>query len=39
MYYGKTYHNFSSLKKSIENWIYYYNNKRIKKEIRRIKSN
>ncbi|WP_418369037.1 hypothetical protein [Vagococcus penaei] len=27
------------MKKSIENWIYYYNNKRIKKEIRRIKSN
>lgn len=30
IYYGKTYYSFESLEKAIEEWIYYYNNKRIK---------
>ena len=30
IYYGKVYYNFDSLKKAIIDWIYYYNNKRIK---------
>lgn len=33
IYYGKTYHSFDTLKNSIENWIYYYNNNRIKMKL------
>lgn len=33
IYYGKTYHSFDSLKRAIEDWIYYYNNKRIKMKL------
>lgn len=33
IYYGKTYDSFDSLKNSIENWIYYYNNNRIKMKL------
>ncbi len=33
IYYGKTYHSFDDLKSAIENWIYYYNNKRIKMKL------
>lgn len=33
IYYGKTYHSFDDLKRTIENWIYYYNNNRIKMKL------
>lgn len=33
IYYGKTYYDYDSLKNAIENWIYYYNNKRIKMKL------
>lgn len=33
IYYGKTYHSFESLKRAIEDWMYYYNNKRIKMKL------
>lgn len=33
IYYGKIYHSFNSLKETIENWIYYYNNNRIKMKL------
>ena len=33
IYYGKTYYSCESLKETIENWIDYYNNKRIKMKL------
>ena len=33
MYYGKVFHSFEELKEAIENWIYYYNHKRIKMKL------
>ena len=34
MYYGKTYKSFEELKSAIEEYIYYYNNKRIKEKLK-----
>ncbi len=33
MYYGKGYKSFNELKLAIEEYIYYYNNKRIKEKL------
>ena len=33
MYYGKTFKTYEELKESIENYIYYYNHKRIKRKL------
>lgn len=33
IFYGKVYHNFNELKTAIEEYIYYYNNERIKKKL------
>lgn len=33
IYYGKAYYDYDSLKNAIENWIYYYNNKKIKMKL------
>jgi len=33
MYYGKTYSSFEELKQRIGDYIYYYNNKRIKSKL------
>ncbi|MGL4336690.1 MAG: IS3 family transposase [Turicibacter sp.] len=32
-YYGKTYKTYEGLKEAIEKYIYYYNNKRIKRKL------
>ena len=34
MYYGKIYRSFEELKLAIEEYIYYYNNKRIKEKLK-----
>lgn len=33
IYYGKIYHSFNDLKEAIDNYIYYYNNERIKQKL------
>ncbi|MGX7265795.1 IS3 family transposase, partial [Enterococcus crotali] len=35
IYHGKTYSSFKELKTAIDNYIYYYNNERMKKKLNR----